>query len=104
MWNVDKVCFLQPPKSSRNMTGFCLKTLSSNSPLDQQFLKFRKIMFTSHSKLSFCVRYLRLYTPVINLIIIRWSFSNWYGDTAILADKAHFALTIASTGGETFVI
>ena len=32
---------------------------------------------------------------MINLIIIRWSFSDWYDATVILAAKAHFALTIA---------
>ena len=31
---------------------------------------------------------------MINLITIRWSFSDWYDATVILASKAHFALTI----------
>lgn len=36
-----------------------------------------------------------MYTLVINLIIRRWSFNDWYGATEILVAKAHFALTIA---------
>lgn len=52
-------------------------------------------MITSHIKLSFGARGLRLYTLVINLMLSRWSFNDWYGATEILVVKVHFALTIA---------
>ena len=51
-------------------------------------------MLTSHKKLSFGAGGLRLYTPVINLIISGWSFSDWYSATAILVAKANLAITI----------
>ena len=52
-------------------------------------------MLASHTKLSFGAGGLGLYTPVINLIISGWSFSDWYGATVIPVAKTHFALTIA---------
>ena len=52
-------------------------------------------MLTSHKELSFGAEGLKLFNPMINLIISGWSFSDWYGATVILVAKAHFALTIA---------
>ena len=95
MRNVSKVCTLRPPKSSRKRTSFCVKILSDNSPFGPQFPKYRKIMLTFHTKLSFCAGRSKLYIPVINLIISGWSFSDWYVATVIVLAKAHFAVTIA---------
>ena len=81
--------------SEAGLYGFPYVILSDNSPLGPWSSKYRKIMLTPHTKLSFDAGNLRLYTPVINLIISGWSFSDWYGATVILVAKAHFALTIA---------
>ena len=96
MRNVSKVCTLWPPKSSRKRTGFCVKVSSDNfPPFGPQFPKYRKIMLTFHTKLSFGAGRSKLYIPVINLIISGWSFSDWYVATVIVLAKAHFAVTIA---------
>ena len=90
MWNVSKVCTPWPPRSSRKSISSCVKILSDNSSLGPEFPKNRKIMLTSHTKLSAGAEGLRLYTPAINLIIDAWSFSDWYGVTVILLARAHF--------------
>ena len=95
MRNVNKVCTLWPLKGSRKSASFCVKILSDKSPMCPQFSKYWKIMLTSYIKLSFGAGGLRLCTPVINLIISGWSFSDWYGATVTLLPKAHFAITKA---------
>ena len=90
MWNVSKVCTPWPPRSSRKSISSCVKILSDNSSSGPEFPKNRKIMLTSHTKLSAGAEGLRLYTPAINLIIDAWSFSDWYGATVILLARAHF--------------